>query len=109
MPLFWTSSGIMPPATGINFSSWFMVGTFFEYFLRRFRFRWWMRYNYILAAALDSGVVIGSIVIFCVLLLPKGGIELNWWGNTVWQNTFDAMGMPALFPDDSGFFGLKTW
>ncbi|THH29741.1 hypothetical protein EUX98_g4449 [Antrodiella citrinella] len=107
MPLFFTSTGIMPPASGINFSSWIMVGAIFEWFMRRFHFRWWMRYNYILAAALDSGVILSAIVIFCTLLLPKGGINLNWWGNTVWMNTFDAQGVPAAIPNPT--FGLATW
>ena len=42
-----------------------------------------MRYNYLLSVALDAGTAISMIVMFLTLTLPKkGGIELNWWGNT---------------------------
>jgi hypothetical protein len=54
MPVFFNGPTAMPPATGINFSSWFAVAFVFQWFVRRFHFRWWMRYNYILSAALDS-------------------------------------------------------
>ena len=68
-----------------------------------------MRYNYILSAALDLGVGLALIVIFFTLLLPKGGIYLNWWGNTVWQNTLDAMGAPFTMLAEGETFGPSTW
>ncbi|KIO28857.1 hypothetical protein M407DRAFT_229100, partial [Tulasnella calospora MUT 4182] len=78
----------IPPATGINYSSWFVVGFIFQYFLRTRRYRWWSRYNYVLAGALDSGTSIGTIICFLILQLPRRGtLALNWWGNTVWQNS----------------------
>ncbi|KIO20796.1 hypothetical protein M407DRAFT_81165, partial [Tulasnella calospora MUT 4182] len=59
-----------------------------EYFLRTRRYRWWSRYNYVLAGALDSGTAIGVIMCFLLLQLPREGTpSLNWWGNTVWQNS----------------------
>lgn len=100
---------VLPPATGINYSAWFAVGAVFQYFMRRFHFRWWMRFNYILSAALDSGVAISLIVIFFALQLPKGGINLVWWGNTVWQNTADAMGAPFISLAPGQTFGPSTW
>lgn len=109
MPLIFSATAVMPPASGINYSSWIMVGFIFQYLVRRYRFRWWMRYNYVLSAALDSGVIIGGLLVFFTLVLPKGGITLNWWGNTVWQKTFDAMGMPALTVEPPAVFGLQTW
>ena len=72
----------MPQLSGIRYSSWIICGFIFSYVMRRFHFRWWMRYNYILAVALDVGTAISMAVIFFTLTLPKtGGIELNWWGN----------------------------
>lgn len=68
-----------------------------------------MRYNYILSAALDSGVAIALIVIFFSLQLPKGGVTLNWWGNTVWQNTLDAIGAPFTTLQPGQTFGPTTW
>lgn len=109
MPLIFNATGVLPPASGINFSSWIMVAAIFQWFMRRYHFRWWMRYNYILSAALDAGTILSAILIFFVLALPKGGINFVWWGNTVWQNTFDAMGMPALTTPPGEIFGLKTW
>jgi OPT family small oligopeptide transporter len=82
IPIFFAGLGAIPPATGMNYISWASAGFLFNYVIRKYRFRWWMRYNYIFSAALDAGVAIAGIVIFLVLALPKGGIQLNWWGNT---------------------------
>jgi OPT family small oligopeptide transporter len=110
VPVFFAGLGAMPPASGINYISWVLWGFVFNYVIRRFHFRWWMRYNYILSAALDAGVAIAMVVVFFSLGLPKtGGIELNWWGNTVWLNTADANGMPFKALPDSGFVGPATW
>ena len=72
----------MPEGSGINYSSWIVYGFIFGFVIRRFRFRWWMRYNYILAVALNGGTAVSMVVMFFTLTLPKrGGIEFNWWGN----------------------------
>lgn len=39
VPVMLSGLAVMPPATGINFSSWFMFGAFFQYFMRRCHFR----------------------------------------------------------------------
>ncbi|KAJ3994956.1 OPT oligopeptide transporter [Lentinula boryana] len=110
IPVFFGGVGALPPASGINYTSWAAVGFIFNYCMRRFHFRWWMRYNYILSAALDGGVAISLIVIFFAVQLPHGGITLNWWGNTVWTNTADAMGLPFKLPDGpNGTFGPSSW
>jgi hypothetical protein len=73
----------MPHASGITYSSSILCGFIFNYVIRRFHIKWWMRYNYILSVALDAGTAISIMVIFFTLIVPKkGGIELNWWGNT---------------------------
>ncbi|KAH8120611.1 glutathione transporter [Phellopilus nigrolimitatus] len=109
VPVILSGLSVLPPATGINFSSWFMFGAFFQYFMRRFHFRWWMRFNYILSAALDSGVAIAIIIIFFAVQFPKGGFELNWWGNTVWSNTADYDGTPFITLEEGQTFGPTTW
>jgi OPT family oligopeptide transporter len=110
VPVFFAGLGAMPPASGINYISWVLCGFIFNYLIRRFHFRWWMRYNYILSAALDAGVAIGMIVVFFTLGLPKtGGVELIWWGNTVWTNTADANGIPFKPLPESGIIGPTTW
>lgn len=98
-----------PPCTGMQFTSWFIVGGIFQGFMRRRHFRWWMRYNYILAAALDAGLAFGTLLVFLCLFLPKGGITFNWWGNTVWQMTNDAMGVPFKMPPVNQTFGPSSW
>ncbi|KAI0374504.1 OPT oligopeptide transporter [Pilatotrama ljubarskyi] len=107
IPVCFAGLALLPPATGINYSAFTAVGAFFQWFMRRFHFGWWLRFNYILSAGLDIGVSLGLVLVFFCIQYPKGGVELNWWGNTVWQNTFDAMGMPALIPN--GTFGPSEW
>jgi hypothetical protein len=109
MPVFFNGPSAMPPATGINFSSWFAVAFVFQWFMRRFHFRWWMRYNYILSAALDAGVALGIVVVFFTVVYPKGGVNLVWWGNTVWQNTLDATAVSFIPVDPEVGFGLTSW
>ncbi|KAF8168231.1 OPT oligopeptide transporter [Crassisporium funariophilum] len=109
IPVFFAGLGAMPPASGINYISWVMWGFIFNYCIRRFHFRWWMRYNYILSAALDAGVAVSMVVIFFALQLAKGGIEVIWWGNTVWMETADANGMPFKPLPESGFVGPASW
>ncbi|KAF8078330.1 OPT oligopeptide transporter [Lyophyllum atratum] len=108
IPVCFAGLSALPPANGINYASWGIVGFVFNYFIRRYHFRWWMRYNYILSAALDAGVVIALIVIFFAIQYPTGA-EITWWGNTVWIDTADTMGIPfrTLGPEDT--IGPKVW
>jgi len=85
---------LIPPATGINYSSWFAVGFVFQYLVRRKAFAWWSKFNYVTAAAMDSGTLLSILFIFFVFQVPKGGISPQWWGNTVWQNTADFRHLP---------------
>lgn len=39
IPVFFSGVSSIPPATGINYSSWFAVGAIFQYYVRRFHFR----------------------------------------------------------------------
>ena len=72
---------------------------FTEYMLRRYRFRWWSRYNFVTSAALDSGTATGAIIIFLLLQLPKNGtLRPVWWGNTVYRETMDWIGYPSRIP-----------
>jgi hypothetical protein len=82
VPVFFAGVSSIPPGSGINYASWSIVGFIFNYCIRRFHFRWWMRYNYILSAALDAGVALSMVLIFFTVQYPKGGFEINWWGNT---------------------------
>ncbi|KAI5478852.1 proton-dependent oligopeptide transporter, POT family [Pseudohyphozyma bogoriensis] len=109
IPVMMTGALFMPPASGINYSSWFFVGFLFQYLARRKFFRWWAKFNFIFSAALDCGTVISTIMIFLCLQLPKNGtIAVNWWGNDVYTKTADWAGVPYLTPPEEGF-GPATW
>ncbi|EFP80734.2 uncharacterized protein PGTG_06690 [Puccinia graminis f. sp. tritici CRL 75-36-700-3] len=110
LPVLLLGACWIPPATPINYTSWILVGFIFQYVLRRMKFRWWSKYNFVLSAGLDVGTVIGAIVIFFTLQLPRGGQlgTLNWWGNTVYLETDDFQGTPYLDPPAEGF-GPTTW
>ncbi|CAN4092287.1 unnamed protein product [Withania somnifera] len=79
LPVLLGATAMMPPATALNYNSWILVGTIFNFFVFRYRKKWWQRYNYILSAALDAGVAF-----MAVLLYFSVGVEnrsINWWGN----------------------------
>lgn len=105
IPLLLNGANTIPPALGINFSSWFVVAFIFQYLVRRRNFRWWSKYNYILSAALDSGTLTSVLFIFFTLQFPKNGnIQVNWWGNQVFVNTVDGQGpTPFLSTGPEGF------
>ncbi|KAI0795128.1 OPT oligopeptide transporter [Abortiporus biennis] len=92
----------IPPATGINYSSWFLTGFIFQYWIRSRHFAWWSKFNYVTSAAMDSGTLVSILFIFFVLEIPKGGFQVNWWGNTVWQNTADFNHLPLLSTPPEG-------
>ncbi|KZV25328.1 oligopeptide transporter 4-like [Dorcoceras hygrometricum] len=79
LPVLLGATANMPPATSLNYNSWILVGTIFNFFVFRYRKNWWRRYNYILSAALDAGVAFMTVLLYFTL-----GIEdrkINWWGN----------------------------
>ncbi|KAF8060810.1 small oligopeptide transporter [Lyophyllum atratum] len=87
-PVIFNGTGLIPPATAINYVPWAAVGFIFQYLIRRRHFSWWTKYNYVLSAALDSGVAVSIILIFFALQFPKNGAIgattlSTWWGNTV--------------------------
>ncbi|TKY88219.1 hypothetical protein EX895_002929 [Sporisorium graminicola] len=103
-PVIFASVSFIPPASGINYSSWFAVGFVFQYLVRKYNFRWWSKYNFVLAAALDSGTIISTIIIFFALILPKNGsLQLKWWGNEVPGTTYDNLRYALKDAPEGGF------
>jgi OPT family oligopeptide transporter len=47
-PIIFGGSGLIPPATPLNYLSWGIVGFVFNKFIRNRHRGWWMYYNYIL-------------------------------------------------------------
>jgi len=78
LPVLFGATAMMPPATTLNYNSWILVGTIFNFFIFRYRKKWWQRYNYVLSAALDSGVAFMTIILYSLGLEIKSP---NWWGN----------------------------
>ncbi|EJF56838.1 OPT oligopeptide transporter [Dichomitus squalens] len=102
LPIVLNGIGLIPPATGINYSSWFLVGFIFQFLVRRRNFVWWSKFNYVLTAACDCGTVLSVLFIFFTLQFPKGGFFVNWWGNTVYLNTADNLHSPLRTPPEGG-------
>lgn len=69
------------------------------------------QYNYVLAAALDTGLAVSGIVIFFAITYGPNLQFPDWWGNTVWQNTADGLGTPWYQLPSIGYFGGAngTW
>ncbi|KAJ6084307.1 hypothetical protein N7486_011107 [Penicillium sp. IBT 16267x] len=99
----------LPPATPISYTSWVIFGLIFNYWIRRRWGGWWRQYNYVPAAALDTGLILATIVIFFAITFPGVAVP-NWWGNTAPFETMDAL-YTAIRKTVSGgdTFGPVTW
>jgi OPT family oligopeptide transporter len=80
MPVLLGAANQWPPAIAVSYTSWFLTGFIFNYCIFKYRQRWWQRYNYVLSAALDTGVAFaGPLIFFTLLYGNKSGPK--WWGN----------------------------
>ncbi|VAI48250.1 unnamed protein product [Triticum turgidum subsp. durum] len=78
LPVLIGATANMPPATAVNYNSWLLIGTIFNFFVFRYRKKWWQRYNYILSAALDAGVAFMAVLLYFTLTMENRTV--NWWG-----------------------------
>ncbi|KAI3850485.1 hypothetical protein MKW98_000295 [Papaver atlanticum] len=78
LPVLLGATSMMPPATTVNYNSWILVGTIFNFFVFRYRKQWWQRYNYVLSAALDAGVAFMAVLLYFSVSLEN--INVDWWG-----------------------------
>lgn len=78
LPVLLGATAAMPPATALNYNSWILVGTIFNFFVFRYRKKWWQRYNYILSAALDAGVAFMAVLLYFTVNMEDRNI--SWWG-----------------------------
>ncbi|XP_022149165.1 oligopeptide transporter 4-like, partial [Momordica charantia] len=62
----------------LNYNSWILIGTVFNFFVFRYRKQWWQRYNYILSAALDGGLAFMAVLLY--LSFGMKGKSVDWWG-----------------------------
>jgi OPT family oligopeptide transporter len=85
-PVIFGGLGYIPPATPLIYLSWGIVGFIFNKVIRNSKRGWWLTYNYVTSAALDSGLALSTIIIFFALLLPQVNPPA-WWGNNVVGST----------------------
>ncbi|KAF9950768.1 hypothetical protein BGZ70_001236 [Mortierella alpina] len=79
-PVLLAATSNMPPAQPYMYTNGLFIGFIFAFLLRRYRYHWWSRYNYLTSAALDSGVAVAGLVIF-FCIQSWGGAMPFWWGN----------------------------
>lgn len=79
MPVLIGATGMMPPATAVNYTSWIIVGFLSGFVVFRYRPEWWRRHNYVLSGALDAGLAFMGVLLYLCLGLED--ISINWWGN----------------------------
>lgn len=106
-PLLLGGTANIPPATGINFTSWFLVGTVFNWWIKRRRGAWWAKYNYVTSAALDSSVALAGLVIFFAVSYP--GASVNWWGTVGYADTADGRGESYYKIPENATIGPAEW
>lgn len=111
-PLMVAGLAAIPPATAVNFVPWAIVGFVFQFYVRRWHFSFWAKYNYILSAALDAGTACGIILVFFCLQYPlEGNLGIHtiqsWWGNTVFTQTADWNSLPWKKAETA--FGAVVW
>ncbi|CCG81759.1 Uncharacterized oligopeptide transporter C29B12.10c [Taphrina deformans PYCC 5710] len=109
-PVILSSMTWIPPAGGLNFGSWALVGFFSNYVLKRRRPDLWQRYNFVASAALDMSLAVAVVVGFFALvytgLLQKYGLTFGSW---LYEDTCDWNGCPRLPLAAGERFGLGKW
>ncbi|KAF9438942.1 hypothetical protein BGZ76_002605 [Entomortierella beljakovae] len=96
-PVLLTSTGMMPPAHPYQYANWLTVGFIFQFWVRKYRNAWYQRFNYILSAALDSGIAISGLVIF--FSLQMNGIDFPaWWGTDMNHCPLDRANYTGQIP-----------
>ncbi|KAI1297752.1 hypothetical protein EDD11_006991 [Mortierella claussenii] len=84
-PVLLAATSNMPPALPYMYTNGLFIGFIFAFLLRRYRYDWWARYNYLTSAALDTGVAICGLVIFFAIQSWEGTMPY-WWGNPEDEN-----------------------
>lgn len=94
-PIIFFSVGLFPVTHSVNFTMWFLVAFAFQYYIRKYYFSWWSKYNFVTANALDLGTVVSALIIFAIQLSSHSNPVLNWSGNTIIKTTSDAYQLPV--------------
>ena len=108
-PVFFSGTGMIPPATPYNYANYCLVGLFFGWFVKRKFTHWYFKYNYSLSAGLDLGLAYSLLIIFLCFQLTNTEFP-SWWGNDIVEATLDSKIKTwtyTLSPGES--FGPDTW
>lgn len=109
-PVILSSMTWIPPAGGLNFGSWALVGFFSNFVLKRKRPDLWQRYNFVASAALDMALAVALVIGFFAFIysgvLEKYGLE---FGGSLYKDSCDWKGCPRLPLKAGETFGRKTW
>ncbi|CAG8358838.1 unnamed protein product [Penicillium salamii] len=106
IPLFIGGLNYLPPATGMNYGSWAVVGLVFGVLIRHRVRGWWNKYNFVLSSAMDSSVGIAGVLIFLTIYFTGASEHFSWWGTEVHKNTCDFKGCTRLTVPKGGKFGV---
>ncbi|KAE8663397.1 Oligopeptide transporter 7 [Hibiscus syriacus] len=64
MPVLIGATGMMPPATEVNYTTWIVVGFLSVFVAYRYLPDLWRRYNYVLFGALDAGLAFMGVLLY---------------------------------------------
>ncbi|KAI8865697.1 oligopeptide transporter [Ramicandelaber brevisporus] len=78
IPVILSSSGWLPPSPPVDYSAWFLVNLFFNFYVKRYRTAFWERFAFAISAGLDAGLAVSTVLIF--VALTNNGYNIEWWG-----------------------------
>ncbi|KAJ5127357.1 OPT oligopeptide transporter [Penicillium atrosanguineum] len=58
-----------------------IVGTVFNFYIKRHYLAWWEKYAYVLTSSFGAALAISAVVIF--FAVEYHTVDVNWWGNSV--------------------------
>jgi len=69
----------------VSTMSYYIIGIFGQFYLRRYRPKYFVKWNYLVSAALDGGT---QVILFILTFAVNGGSGTarpfpSWWGNHV--------------------------
>lgn len=76
-----------------------LVGTVFNYYIKRHYLAWWEKYAYVLTSSFGAALAISAVIIF--FAVEYHPVDVNWWGNSVSFAGCDDTGC-ALLPVPAG-------
>ncbi|KAI0226605.1 hypothetical protein L0F63_000062 [Massospora cicadina] len=78
IPIVLSAVVFSPVTPSVQFITWFIVAVIFNHVVyRRFQ-SWWLRKNLLLAAGLDTGTFLATLIVAVVI---SSDLRPQWWGN----------------------------